>query len=85
MSTRSPTPRRVAPDVTRTLALLGVIVMNYHGFLNARMLGDGFGDRLFRPFDGVLSTRFAATFVSMAGIGVAKFPRPSETMNQFAP
>jgi uncharacterized membrane protein YeiB len=61
----------VAPDVTRTLALLGVIVMNYHGFLNARMLGDGFWDRLFHPFDGVLSTRFAATFVLMAGIGVA--------------
>ena len=71
MSTRSPTPRRVAPDVMRTLALLGVIVMNYHGFLNARMLGDGFWDRLFHPFDGVLSTRFAATFVLMAGIGVA--------------
>lgn len=71
MSTPPPTPRRVAPDVTRTLAMLGVIVINYHGFLNARTLGDGFGDRLFHPFDGVLSTRFAATFVLMAGAGVA--------------
>lgn len=45
--------------------------MNYHGTLNARNLGDGAWDRLFHPYTGVLSTRFAATFVLMAGIGVS--------------
>jgi len=51
--------------------MFGVVVMNYHGSLNPQMLGDGFWDRLFHPFNGVLSTRFAGTFVLTAGIGVA--------------
>lgn len=66
--------RLVGPDVTRALALIGVVVMNYHGYLNggaaAAEPGDGFAARLFDPWTGVLSTRFAATFVLVAGVGV---------------
>ena len=55
----------------RALALLGVIAMNYHGALNPQPVVDGFWDRLFHTGTGVLSTRFAAAFVMMAGVGVA--------------
>jgi uncharacterized protein len=65
--------RRVDLDVVRGVALVGVCVMNYHGYLVLRgaPLGDGFVHRLFNPFDGPLSTRFAATFVVVAGIGTS--------------
>lgn len=67
--------RLVGPDVTRAVALVGVVVMNYHGYLNgsdaAAQPGDGFFTRLFDPWHGVLSTRFAATFVLVAGVGVS--------------
>lgn len=68
-STRLP-----GPDVTRAIALLGVITMNYHGYLNggdaAAVAGDSRMTALFDPWQGVLSTRFAATFVTMAGVGI---------------
>ncbi len=65
-------PRLSSLDVTRTLALVGVVILNYHGFLNG---GDdginrSFGERLFDPLQGPLTTRFAATFVLVAGMGV---------------
>jgi uncharacterized membrane protein YeiB len=67
--------RLVGPDVTRAVALVGVVVMNYHGYLNgsdaAAQRGDPFFTRLFDPWHGVLSTRFAATFVLVAGVGVS--------------
>jgi uncharacterized protein len=63
--------RLVAPDVARALALFGVIAMNYHGSLNPGSSSDGFFDRLFDTSTGVLSTRFAALFVAMAGVGVS--------------
>ena len=63
--------RRVAPDVTRAVALIGVVTMNYHGTMNDVRVPHGFWEHLFHPYTGVLSTRFAATFVLMAGIGVA--------------
>lgn len=67
-------PRLVGPDVVRAVALIGVVVMNYHGYLNGAnaIAGDGasFAQRLFDPWEGVLSTRFAATFVLVAGVGV---------------
>jgi len=63
--------RRVAPDVTRAVALIGVVTMNYHGTMNDVRDPHGFWEHLFHPYTGVLSTRFAATFVLMAGIGVA--------------
>lgn len=74
---RPPTNRIGAPrlpglDVTRALALVGVVILNYHGFLNRG--GDGInrslGERIFDPAQGPLSTRFAATFVMVAGMGV---------------
>lgn len=68
------TARLPGPDVTRAIALLGVIAMNYHGYLNgssaAAVPGDDRITALFDPWRGVLSTRFAATFVTMAGVGI---------------
>lgn len=67
-------PRIDAPDVVRAIALIGVVVMNYHGYLNGAAAAAGpdstFGQRLFDPWQGVLSTRFAATFVLIAGVGI---------------
>ena len=64
--------RRPGPDVVRALALLGVIVMNFHGYLIIRgaQPGDGWAADLFDPWTGPLATRFAATFVLVAGVGV---------------
>jgi uncharacterized protein len=45
--------------------------MNYHGAMNPEPVVHGFWDRLFHTSTGVLSTRFAAAFVLMAGVGVA--------------
>lgn len=65
--------RLVAPDALRGLALVGVCVMNYHGYLLLRG-GDGqdgnFFERVFDPWEGPLSTRFAAVFVMVAGMSV---------------
>ncbi len=59
-------------DVTRAVALIGVAVMNYHGYLI--LLGGPVGtstvNRFFNPWTGPLSTRFAATFVMVAGMGI---------------
>ena len=64
--------RRPGPDVVRALAMAGVVVMNYHGYLILRGADRGTGalDDLFDPWTGPLSTRFAATFVLTAGAGV---------------
>lgn len=71
---RHRTTRLAGPDVTRAIALIGVVVMNYHGYLNGAQASAGpgatFAQRLFDPFGGVMATRFAATFVLVAGIGV---------------
>jgi uncharacterized protein len=66
------TARRPGPDVVRAVAMAGVVVMNYHGYLINRggERGDGTLDDLFDPWTGPLSTRFAATFVLTAGVGV---------------
>ncbi len=73
--------RLPGPDVVRAVALIGVVVMNYHGYLNGSDAraepGEAFAARLFDPWEGVLATRFAATFVLVAGIGVALFSRRS--------
>ena len=67
-----PRERLIGPDVTRAIALIGVVIMNFHGFLNG---GDdhidrSFAERVFDPTDGPLTTRFAAVFVLVAGMGV---------------
>jgi uncharacterized membrane protein YeiB len=59
-------------DVTRAVALIGVAVLNYHGYLI--ILGGSVGtspiNRFFDPWNGPMSTRFAATFVLVAGMGI---------------
>jgi uncharacterized protein len=72
-----PTQREPAPDVVRALALFGVMLMNYHGYLVIRGAPrrDGTLSELLDPWTGVLSTRFAATFVLVAGIGVTLMTR----------
>lgn len=74
--------RLVGPDVVRALALIGVVVMNYHGYLindGGENAGRGpastFWGRFFDPWQGPLSTRFAATFVLTAGVGVTLLTR----------
>jgi uncharacterized protein len=69
----SPTADRVIDlDVTRAIAMIGVVVMNYHGFLIdlGGPIGQSTINRFFNPFTGPLSTRFAATFVMVAGMGI---------------
>ncbi len=71
--------RHPAPDVTRALAMAGVITMNFHGYLiidGAQRRG-GWANEFFDPWSGPLSTRFAATFVLVAGIGVTLLTRSS--------
>ncbi len=58
-------------DVARAVALIGVVAMNYAGSLVVPGTDRGFWGRVFDPYTGVLSTRFAATFVVVAGIGIS--------------
>ena len=69
--------RLVGPDVVRAVALIGVCVMNYHGYLinQGGELSGNFWGRVFHPWQGPLSTRFAATFVLTAGVGVTLLTR----------
>lgn len=66
------TDRVIDLDVTRAIALIGVVVMNYHGYLidMGGPIGDSTINRFFDPKQGPLSTRFAATFVLIAGMGI---------------
>jgi uncharacterized membrane protein YeiB len=74
-------PRLAGPDVVRAVALIGVVVMNFHGYLVIRSersddtAGTGWAAELFDPWEGPLSTRFAATFVLVAGVGVTLMTR----------
>jgi uncharacterized protein len=69
--------RLPGPDVVRAAAIIGVVVMNYHGYLILRggPRGGGAVERLFDPWTGPLATRFAATFVLTAGVGVTLLTR----------
>ncbi len=81
------TPTTIAPatsrryielDVIRAVALIGVCVMNFHGYLildGAQYPPTNFVERIFDPWDGPLSTRFAATFVTVAGMGITLLTR----------
>lgn len=78
----APSARLAGPDVVRAVALIGVVVMNFHGYLILRAIDSGevdartgWLDELFDPWDGPLSTRFAATFVLVAGVGVTVLTR----------
>jgi uncharacterized protein len=77
-----PSKRLPGPDVVRAVALVGVIVMNYHGYLILRSSESaterprtGWINELFDPWDGPLTTRFAATFVLVAGVGITLLTR----------
>lgn len=69
--------REIDLDVVRAIALIGVCVMNYHGYLNPASAGDATGaaGEVFDPWRGPLATRFAATFVVVAGMGVVLLTR----------
>jgi uncharacterized protein len=66
------TDRVIDLDVARAVALIGVVVMNYHGYLILRggPIGQSVINHVFDPWMGPLSTRFAATFVLIAGMGI---------------
>jgi uncharacterized membrane protein YeiB len=53
--------------------MFGVVLMNYRGYLVLRggELGEGGMAGFLDPFAGPLATRFAATFVLVAGVGVS--------------
>lgn len=77
-STSAGSSRRLpGPDVVRAIALIGVVVMNYHGYLIIRggERNGGWATDLFDPWTGPLSSRFAATFVLVAGVGVTLLTR----------
>jgi uncharacterized protein len=69
----TPRARIVDLDVVRAVALIGVVVLNFHGYLilYGGKVGTSFVNRVFDPSRGPLSTRFAATFVTVAGMGIS--------------
>ena len=71
--------RLPGPDVVRAIALIGVVVMNYYGYLvfrgDSRVPDSTAVERFFDPFGGPLSTRFASTFVLTAGVGITLLTR----------
>ena len=62
-------------DLTRAIALVGVVMMNYHSYLNKDKAfyppRPSFAEQIFNPLSGILTTRFAATFVLVAGMSIA--------------
>jgi uncharacterized protein len=62
-------------DVARTVALFGIIVLNYHGYLNFQSTGStttpSIFERWWHPFEGALANHFPVGFVVVAGMGVA--------------
>jgi uncharacterized membrane protein YeiB len=55
--------------------------MNYHAYLNKSAAfypeRPSFAERIFNPLSGILTTRFAATFVLVAGMGIALLVQPA--------
>ena len=74
-------PRSIGLDVVRAVALIGVIGMNYVGGLMTPGRDLGFWGRVFDPYTGALSTRFAATFVLVAGVGVTLLTERARVSN----
>ncbi len=73
--TRGSTSRYAFADVARTVALWGIVVMNYHAYLNGTSpitsTNPSAWEEIFHPRTGFFTTRFAALFVVVAGISVA--------------
>ncbi|TRZ71879.1 MAG: DUF418 domain-containing protein [Actinobacteria bacterium] len=84
----TPTSRIESLDVTRAIALFGVVAMNYHAYLNGAQsmypTHPSVWERMFNPLTGPLTTRFAATFVLIAGIGVSLFTQRARASNNRA-
>lgn len=75
------TTRRLAfVDVARALALSGIVIMNYHAYLNGSAsrnpINGSVWEDLFNPVTGFFTTRFAALFVTVAGVAVALMTAP---------
>ena len=68
-------PRFASLDVARTIAMFGIIVLNYHGYLNfqstSSMTAPSVFERWWHPFEGALANPFPVGFVMVAGMGVA--------------
>lgn len=77
--------RRPSLDVARAIALAGVVVMNYHAYLNPKsayfQLSPSVWDRIFNPISGILTSRFAAGFVLVAGVGVSLMTHQARAKN----
>ena len=75
-------------DVARAIALFGVVAMNFHAYLNGARsmypIHPSVWERMFNPLTGPLTTRFAATFVLVAGIGVSLFTQRARESNNRA-
>jgi uncharacterized membrane protein YeiB len=75
-------------DVARSIALFGVVAMNFHAYLNGAQsmypTHPSVWERMFNPLTGPLTTRFAATFVLIAGIGVSLFTQRARESNNRA-
>ena len=75
-------------DVARAIALFGVVVMNFHAYLNGAesmySTQPSVWERMFNPLTGPLTTRFAATFVLIAGIGVSLFTQRARASKSHA-
>ncbi len=84
----TPSSRIESLDVTRAIALFGVVAMNYHAYLNGAQsmypIHQSVWERMFNPLTGPLTTRFAATFVLIAGIGVSLFTQRARASNNHA-
>lgn len=84
-SDRADSARNPTIDVARAVAMIGVVIFNYHAGLNGTTAWDPVypsqWERLFNPGTGVLTTRFAAVFVMVAGVGVSLLTRTSRTSN----
>ena len=82
-STRENDVRIVSLDVMRTIALFGIIVLNYHGYLNfsgpLSNTEPSIYERWWHPFNGVLANPFPVGFVMVAGMGVSLMTRTINT------
>ena len=74
-SNRVDNARIASLDVMRTIALFGIIVLNYHGYLNFSTASQtsvpSIFERWWHPFTGVLANPFPVGFVMIAGMGVS--------------
>lgn len=84
-NSRSATTRDSTIDVARAVAMIGVVVLNYHAYLNGDSawapIYPSQWERFFNPGTGALTTRFAAVFVLVAGVGVSLLTRTSRSTN----